>query len=97
MCSSDLIEILRSLHSLDRLGCPILVGPSRKSFLGQITGLGAQERLHPTSAAVAVAALHGAHIVRVHDVRANVRAARMSDAIVRGVPPHVADATGGTR
>ena len=78
------LEILRSLSSLDRLGCPILVGPSRKSFLGQITGLGATERLHPTAAAVAVAALHGAHIVRVHDVREMRQVAQVVDAVAQG-------------
>jgi dihydropteroate synthase len=77
------LEILRSLRALDRLGCPILVGPSRKSFLGQITGLEAGERLHATAGAVAVAAMQGAHIVRVHDVREMRQVAQVVDAVLQ--------------
>jgi dihydropteroate synthase len=77
------LEILRSLHALDRLGCPVLVGPSRKSFLGQITGLEAGERLHATAGAVAVAAMQGAHIVRVHDVREMRQVAQVVDAVLQ--------------
>jgi dihydropteroate synthase len=76
------LEIFRSLDVLKRLGCPILVGPSRKSFLGQITGLGPGERLHGTAAAVAVAVMHGANIVRVHDVREMKQVAQVVDAVV---------------
>jgi dihydropteroate synthase len=47
---------------------PILAGPSRKSFLGKITGLPADERLEGTAAAAAICVMQGAHILRVHDV-----------------------------
>jgi dihydropteroate synthase len=61
---------------------PLLVGTSRKSFLGRITGLTeASERTHATTASVAAAVLRGAHVVRVHDVRAAVEASRVADAI----------------
>jgi dihydropteroate synthase len=77
------LEILRSLGALEWLGCPILVGPSRKSFLGQITGLEAPDRLHATAAAVAVAAMQGAHIIRVHDVREMRQVAQVVDAVLQ--------------
>ena len=61
---------------------PLLVGTSRKSFLGRITGLtDASARTHATTASVAAAVLRGAHVVRVHDVRAAVEASRVADAI----------------
>ena len=77
------LRILKHLKTFTSLGCPVLVGPSRKSFIGTITGLSANERLEGTLAAVTVAVLNGAHIVRVHDVKEVVRFTRMTDAIVR--------------
>ncbi len=65
------------------LGRPILLGTSRKSTLGLVLDLPVTERLEATIATTALGIAGGADIVRVHDVRANVRAARMSDAIVR--------------
>lgn len=65
------------------LGCPLLIGPSRKSFIGFTLDLPVTERLEGTSAAVAIAIARGADIVRVHDVRVMARVARMTDAIVR--------------
>jgi dihydropteroate synthase len=63
-------------------GFPILVGTSRKSFIGRILdNAPAQARLHGTMATVAAAVLRGAHIVRVHDVRAAVETVRVIDAI----------------
>ncbi len=79
------LEILGQLERLAPLGQPILVGPSRKSFIGKILDLPVDERLEGTAAAVAASVLHGAHIVRVHDVAAMARVARMADAIRRGV------------
>jgi dihydropteroate synthase len=73
--------ILKRLDAFMTHGWPILVGPSRKSFIGTITGLPAQERLEGTIAAVAVAVMNGAHIVRVHDVRQCKRAIQVVDAI----------------
>jgi len=75
--------ILRHLSRLRELGRPILIGPSRKSFIGRVLGVEVQERLEGTAAAVAIGIAHGADVVRVHDVGPMVRVARMADAIVR--------------
>jgi len=74
------------LPELARLDRPILVGPSRKSFLGRVLGLPSGERLLGTAAAVAACALAGAHVVRVHDVAEMVQVVRVCDAI-RGNAP----------
>jgi dihydropteroate synthase len=78
------LALLRGLGELRRLGRPILLGTSRKSTLGKVLDLPADERLEATLATTALGIAAGVDIVRVHDVRANVRAARMSDAVVRG-------------
>ena len=78
------VQVLRHLGSLSRLGRPILLGTSRKSTLGRILDLPVEERLEATLATTALGIAAGVDIVRVHDVLANVRAARVSDAIVRG-------------
>ena len=65
------------------LGYPLLVGPSRKSFIGYTLNLPIDERLEGTAASVAISIARGADIVRVHDVRAMVLVARMTDAILR--------------
>ncbi len=75
------LEIIRRLPELRRLGFPLLIGPSRKSFIGKTLDLPAGERLEGTAAAVALSIAGGADIVRVHDVKAMVRVARMVDAI----------------
>ncbi len=77
------LEILRRLEEFKELGHPILVGASRKSFIGKILGLEVGERLEGSLATVAIAIMNGASIVRVHDVRESVRVARMADAIIR--------------
>jgi len=80
------LDLLRRLGDLrTALGRPVLVGPSRKSFIGQVLGgLPPQERVEGTAAVVALAVAQGADVVRVHDVKAMVRVARMADALVRG-------------
>jgi dihydropteroate synthase len=76
-------ELLARLPELARLGCPLLVGSSRKSFIGRVLGgAPADERLLGTAATVAAAILAGAHIVRVHDVAEMVQVARVTDAIL---------------
>jgi len=80
------MEILRRLDELRVLGRPILIGTSRKGSIGKVLNLPVHDRLEGTAATVAVAIAHGADIVRVHDVRAMVRVARMTDAIVREIP-----------
>lgn len=77
-------EILRRLTELKDLGCPILVGPSRKSFIGKTLGLPPEECLEGTGAAVTAAILNGGDIVRVHDVKHTRRVAGIADAIRYG-------------
>ena len=78
------VTLLRDLNALTRRGRPILLGTSRKSTIGRILDLPVDERLEGTIATTALGVASGVDIVRVHDVRANVRAARVADAIVRG-------------
>ncbi len=78
------LEILNNLDQFKALEKPLLVGPSRKAFLGRILGdAPASERLEATAAAVAVSIMKGADIVRVHDVREMAKVARVVDAIKR--------------
>jgi dihydropteroate synthase len=77
------LELLRELPMLRILGRPIVLGTSRKSTLGKVLDLPPGERLEATLATTALAASAGVDIVRVHDVRPNVRVARMTDAVVR--------------
>jgi dihydropteroate synthase len=78
------LALLRELPSLAILGRPILLGTSRKSTLGRVLDLPADQRLEATLATTALGIAAGVDIIRVHDVRENVRAARMADAVVRG-------------
>jgi dihydropteroate synthase len=78
------LEILRRLDEFHALERPLLIGMSRKSTIGLVLGLPANERVEGTAATVALSIAKGADIVRVHDVKEMVRVARMSDAIVRG-------------
>lgn len=78
------VAVLRNLGALRSLRRPILLGTSRKSTLGRILDLPPGERLEATLATTALGIAAGIDIVRVHDVRPNVRVARVSDAIVRG-------------
>ncbi len=84
--SAHNLDILRRLHELkSRLeGLPILVGTSRKSFIGETLGLPMHERIEGTAATIAVSICNGADIVRVHDIRHMARIVQMTDAIVRG-------------
>ena len=81
------IEILRRLDEVKALGFPVLVGTSRKSTIGAVLGLPVGERLEGTAATVALAIANGADLIRVHDVKAMTRVARMTDAVVRGWSP----------
>lgn len=76
------LEILKNLSALNKLNRPILIGPSRKSFIGKILDEPANRRLFGTAASVAVAIANGAHIVRVHDVKEMSEVARLADAIL---------------
>jgi len=75
------LQILKRLNEFKTLGYPILVGPSRKSFIGNITGLPVNERLEGTLASISIAIINGANIIRVHDVKECKRAAQIADAI----------------
>jgi dihydropteroate synthase len=78
------LALLRELAALRVLGRPVLLGASRKSTLGRVLDLPPEERLEATIATTVLAATAGLDLVRVHDVRPNVRAARTVDAVVRG-------------
>jgi len=80
------LKIIRNLSFLNELGAPILVGPSRKSFIEKITGLPASERLEGTAAAAGVCIQQGAHILRVHDVQFFRRYCDVMDAILSHEP-----------
>ncbi|MGA1875416.1 MAG: dihydropteroate synthase [bacterium] len=76
------LEIIQRLSEFQTMDKPILLGPSRKSFIGKVLDLPVTERLEGTAAATVVGLVNGAHIIRVHDVEAMVRVARMTDAIL---------------
>jgi len=76
------LEIIRCLRELRSLGYPVVLGPSRKSFIGKVLDLPVDDRLEGTAVALAMAIANGADIVRVHDVKEMVRVSRLADAIV---------------
>ncbi len=79
------LQVLRELRSFTVFNKPLLVGVSRKAFIGYITGgLPVEQRLEGSIAASVIAMMNGAHILRVHDVKETVRAAKVADAVVRG-------------
>jgi len=81
------LQLLRSIAVFAELRVPVLVGVSRKRFLGELTGVtDPAERLEGTAAAVAWCAAEGVDLVRVHDVLEISRVVRVIDAIVRGLP-----------
>ena len=77
------LALINHLDEFKTLGCPLLIGPSRKSFIGQILDLPVEEREEGTAAAVAVGIARGADIIRVHNVKMMARVAKLADAIVR--------------
>jgi len=76
------LEVLKHLQQFQKLGFPILVGTSRKSFIGKVLNAEVSQRSWGTASTVAVSILNGAHIVRVHDVAAMRQTAEMADAIL---------------
>ncbi len=80
----DNLELLRSLRTFTELGCPVLIGPSRKSFIGKILNLPVDQRLEGSIAAAVIGIMNGASIVRVHDVAATKRAVQLSHAVLFG-------------
>lgn len=83
---SQNLELLRRLDELRSLGRPILAGLSRKRTIGYVLGTPENDRVEGTVATTVMAIERGASIVRVHDVKANARAARMADAVIRDTP-----------
>ena len=81
------LEVLAGLDALKAIGCPILVGASRKSTLGLLLDLPPGQRVEGTAATVSLAIAGGADLVRVHDVKEMVRVCRVADAVVRGWRP----------
>ncbi len=82
------LKILHHLDSFTDLGVPLMVGPSRKSFIGRILDLPPSERMEGTAAAVAIAIFQGARMIRVHDIQPLARVARVAEAIRREERPH---------
>lgn len=80
---ADNMRLIRHLARFNKLGRPILIGVSRKAFIGLATGGGPSERIEGTAAAVTASILNGAHIVRVHDVSVMKKVVLMADAIKR--------------
>jgi len=81
--ASHNLTILNRLHEFRGLGRPLLVGSSRKSFIGHILGTGANERLEGSLASVVVAQLRGAAVFRAHDVEETTRALAVAEAILK--------------
>jgi len=77
------LELINRLDEIRALGFPVLLGPSRKSFIGYTLNLPPDQRLEGTAASVAIGIARGADIIRVHDVEPMLRVARMTDAMVR--------------
>ena len=77
------LRILNRLFEFKEFGLPVLVGPSRKSFIGKLTGAEPDKRIFGTIASVAIAIKNGADIIRVHDVKEIKQAVLVSDAITR--------------
>jgi dihydropteroate synthase len=75
------LELMRGLQQCAQLGCPLVIGTSRKSFIGKVLDLPVEDRFEGTAATVAVAILRGANIVRVHDIKSMKRIALMTDAL----------------
>ena len=74
--------LLQRLRDFKTLGKPILIGASRKTFIGEVLNADVEDRMEGTLAVTAVSIMNGADIIRIHDVKENVRVARMTDAVV---------------
>jgi dihydropteroate synthase len=80
------LELLARLEELASLGRPIVIGASRKSFIGRLTDAVVGDRLEGGLAAAAIGVLGGARVVRTHDVAATVKAVRVAEAIAGARP-----------
>jgi len=77
------LTLINRLGEIKELGFPLLLGPSRKSFIGYTLNLPPEERVEGTAAICAIGIARGVDIIRVHDVEVMVRVAKMADAVVR--------------
>jgi len=77
------LELINRLDEIRAMGYPLLIGPSRKSFIGAVLNLPSDQRLEGTAAATAISITRGADIIRVHDVEAIARVTKICDAILR--------------
>jgi dihydropteroate synthase len=75
------LELIKNLGRIAQLGYPVLLGPSRKSFIGKLLDAPVGERLEGTAAAATASILRGANIIRVHDVKEMKRVATIADAL----------------
>lgn len=75
------LSLIKNIHQLKELGFPVLLGASRKSFIGYITQKGVDDRLYPSLAAAAIGIFQGADVVRVHDIEETIAVARIADAL----------------
>jgi dihydropteroate synthase len=82
--SEQNVIVMARIGELNDLGCSILLGTSRKSFIGKILDLTPKERVEGTVATTVMGIMQGADIIRVHDIKENLRAAKVTDAVVRG-------------
>jgi dihydropteroate synthase len=80
------LQLLNRLGLFASSGKPILIGTSRKSFIGRVLDLPPEDRLYGTAATVVASILRGAHVVRVHDVPEMIQVARMTDAVANETP-----------
>lgn len=80
------LEVLDGLEHFKQMGFPLLVGVSRKSFIGEVLGVPPEERLYGSLGATAIAVYKGADIIRTHDVRETLHAVRVAEAIRRRTP-----------
>jgi len=78
------LVVMSQLEELKSLGCPVLLGTSRKRFIGEVLDVPVQDRLEGTAATVTMGITKGVNIVRVHDVKTMARVAKMTDAMIRG-------------
>jgi dihydropteroate synthase len=76
----DNLDIIRNIENFKKSGYPVLIGPSRKSFISTILNIPVEERLSGTLAAITACVLNGADMIRVHDVKAAHHAIRMAEA-----------------
>jgi dihydropteroate synthase len=76
------LAILNRLERFETFNLPLMIGTSRKSFIGRITGSKENDRIFGSASSIAIGILRGAHMVRVHDVKQMVEVARVADAIL---------------